>query len=517
MTPIEGSMAPADPFLRAVGRFAPAGLKLALIEANGAVFACDPAVGAAYFSDLLKSIEGDFQSAQAGTLSIEFAGAGEGRVLMCVADRSHLSPAATAALAVAARDTMLELTQAPVAGNRLANITAQLADSYEELSLLYRVTSGMIVNRDPEDFFRAVCNEVRNVFGTRVIGAAFRPGRGLQSRLVITGDLQLDPPMLSRFTDETFELLVDRLCHPQPPAPETIVSDDELFAGGIIVNDVAAEPHFAWLRSHFKVLLAVPLTRDRQILGFLFAIDPQRGKFDSVDAKLLTSVANASAIYAENALLYDDVHGLVMGLLHALTSAVDAKDSYTCGHSHRVALLSRELAIASGFDEADAERVYIAGLLHDVGKIGVPEAVLSKTGRLTQEEFEQMKLHPTIGAKILSDVRQVQDIIPGVLHHHERWDGQGYPQRLAGENIPLLGRLIGLADSFDAMTSNRTYRPGMPVEKALSEIGRCAGQQFDPYLAETFLSLGEAKLRQIITSARVQSAPAFPLRRARAA
>jgi HD-GYP domain-containing protein (c-di-GMP phosphodiesterase class II) len=140
----------------------------------------------------------------------------------------------------------------------------------------------------------------------------------------------------------------------------------------------------------------------------------------------------------------------------------------------------------------------MAGLLHDVGKIGVPEAVLQKTGRLTDEEFAQIKKHPEIGARILKDIKQVEDIIPGVLHHHERMDGKGYPAGLAGENIPLLGRVICLADCFDAMTSSRTYRKALPLEVALTEIRRCAGTQFDPVLADHFLRIGEDKLRDLL-------------------
>src|SRR5213078_2528034 len=126
-------------------------------------------------------------------------------------------------------------------------------------------------------------------------------------------------------------------------------------------------------------------------------------------SKLLNSIANESAIYLENAMLFEDVHGLMMGLLHSLTSAVDAKDAYTCGHSERVALLARQLAKQAGYPDAFVERVYMAGLLHDVGKIGVPEAVLQKTGRLTDEEFDLIKKHPEIGGRILRDVKQVQD------------------------------------------------------------------------------------------------------------
>src|SRR4029079_6458432 len=134
-----------------------------------------------------------------------------------------------------------------------------------------------------------------------------------------------------------------------------------------------------------------PLQRQDEVLGCLFGLDKHNGEFDSVDAKLLNSIGNESAIYLENAKRFDDVRGLMMGLLHSLTSAVDAKDAYTCGHSERVALLTRSLAAESGLPERACDRIYMAGLLHDVGKIGVPEAVLQKTGKLTPEEFEQIK------------------------------------------------------------------------------------------------------------------------------
>src|SRR5437764_14234975 len=140
----------------------------------------------------------------------------------------------------------------------------------------------------------------------------------------------------------------------------------------------------------------------------------------------------------------------------------------------------------------------MAGLLHDVGKIGVPEAVLQKTGRLTPEEFDEIKKHPEIGARILRDVKQLEDILPGVLHHHERYDGRGYPSGLAGENIPRMGRIICLADCFDAMTSSRTYRKALPLEVALTEIRRCSGTQFDPVLSEAFLRTGAEGFRDLL-------------------
>jgi HD-GYP domain-containing protein (c-di-GMP phosphodiesterase class II) len=161
-------------------------------------------------------------------------------------------------------------------------------------------------------------------------------------------------------------------------------------------------------------------------------------------------------------------------------------------------MLAKIIAQEAGLTDADAERIYMAGLLHDVGKIGVPESVLQKPGRLTAEEFEQMKKHPAIGARILADVKQIKDILPGVLHHHERYDGKGYPDGLSGQNIPLMGRIICLADCFDAMTSTRTYRKAMPLEVTLADIRRCSGTQFDPELTEAFLRIGMDRLREVV-------------------
>ena len=180
---------------------------------------------------------------------------------------------------------------------------------------------------------------------------------------------------------------------------------------------------------------------------------------------------------------------MFMGVLKGMTTAVDAKDPYTCGHSERVGLLASRLALAVGLSPDEAERYRLAGLVHDVGKIGISEAVLSKSGRLTEIEFMQIKKHPEIGHQILRDIPLMGDILPGVLHHHERWDGTGYPTGLKGGEIPLIGRMLALADTFDAMSSTRSYRPAMPRDAVLSEIRRCSGTQFDPKLADVFVTL----------------------------
>jgi HD-GYP domain-containing protein (c-di-GMP phosphodiesterase class II) len=135
------------------------------------------------------------------------------------------------------------------------------------------------------------------------------------------------------------------------------------------------------------------------------------------------------------------------------------------------------------------DRVFRAGTLHDVGKIGVPDSILKKPGRLEPEEARIMETHPVLGEAIVAKVPQLKDLLPGVRHHHERWDGAGYPDGLAGEAIPLIARLIALADTYDAMTSDRPYRKGLPVEVALTEISRSSGIQFEPALAEAFVEM----------------------------
>jgi HD-GYP domain-containing protein (c-di-GMP phosphodiesterase class II) len=169
--------------------------------------------------------------------------------------------------------------------------------------------------------------------------------------------------------------------------------------------------------------------------------------------------------------------------------AIDAKDRYTCGHSARVSFLASLMA-GELFHEPEMIETYrIAGLVHDVGKIGVPEAVLCKSGKLTDEEFAHIQRHPTVGFEILRDIPMLDKVLPGVLHHHERWDGRGYPARLKEEAIPPIARVLAVCDTFDALSSTRSYRPARPRSEALAEIKRAAGSQLEPTAVEAFLRL----------------------------
>lgn len=184
-----------------------------------------------------------------------------------------------------------------------------------------------------------------------------------------------------------------------------------------------------------------------------------------------------------------EVEELALQTILAIARAIDAKDEYTQGHSQRVATYSRALAKRLGWSEADCDNIYQIALLHDVGKIGVPDSALKKHGRLTEEEFTLMRQHPIIGADILKELKPLKDIELGTRFHHERFDGKGYPNGLKGEDIPLIARIICVADAFDAMTSTRCYRKKLDLDVTCAELRRCAGTQFDPMIVDTFLSM----------------------------
>ena len=176
-----------------------------------------------------------------------------------------------------------------------------------------------------------------------------------------------------------------------------------------------------------------------------------------------------------------------MSLLATFSAALEARDPYLHGHSARVTAVAEALARLIGWRHPELEVLRLGGSLHDVGKIAVDARILRKPGQLTAAELTEIRTHPLAGARLIEGVVDLRAARPYVLHHHERWDGTGYPERKAGERIPLEARVLCIADAFDAMTSHRAYRPALTTDGALAEIERCAGTQFDPLLAQTFL------------------------------
>jgi HD-GYP domain-containing protein (c-di-GMP phosphodiesterase class II) len=375
----------------------------------------------------------------------------------------------------------------------VSQMTAHLAEAYEELNLIYRVGALMQLTQRPREHFTrlfeilAAATPITTMAAILTCDDILRP----EDQLIIGGE-----PIVG-------EAAVRRLVASLPA--------DGVPAGKpLIVNKVSAHPELHWARGWLEQFMAVAVVCSERRLGLALLIN-RRGQadFTSIDARLVQSVMDRSAVYLENVHLYAGLSRLLMGLTRALVSAIDAKDPYTCGHSTRVAEISKRIALHMGANPQQAERVYLSALLHDVGKIGIPEAILCKAGRLSDEETKVMQRHPEIGARILGGIPQLDDIIPGVLHHHESLSGHGYPHGLHGDQIPYLARVVGLADAFDAMTSGRTYRGALPLQAAMAEIRRCSGTQFCPHLADALVELVDAGLADELRV--LQDGPVFQL------
>jgi HD-GYP domain-containing protein (c-di-GMP phosphodiesterase class II) len=274
---------------------------------------------------------------------------------------------------------------------------------------------------------------------------------------------------------------------------------NDVFEKGISIftDDALADDRYVGgesiVRQRIRSVMCAPMRTTDQILGVLYVDSQMAREFSEAELELLAAVGNQAGIALHRARLMEEVEKLFFDVMKAIASLIDAKDGYTHKHSERVAAFGVRLARHLGFDSDSRAVVELSGLLHDVGKIGVPDAILNKPGKLTDEEFTQMRLHPVHGARILANIQsaKVVSILPGVKYHHERWDGKGYPDGLKGEEIPLLGRVLGVADFLDALTSDRSYRKGLALEEALKMVKDLEGKAFDPVVVKAAVELHE--------------------------
>jgi HD-GYP domain-containing protein (c-di-GMP phosphodiesterase class II) len=234
-------------------------------------------------------------------------------------------------------------------------------------------------------------------------------------------------------------------------------------------------------------------TAEQAAPSWLLALNKYHPRgFRKTDAAVLSPFLALLEMYVKNFARFQDLKELLVGLTRSLTAAIDAKDPYTLGHSERVARIAVEIARNLGFAEAELGDVYLAGLLHDIGKIGIHDSVLRKPGTLTTEEFEHVKQHVTISYSILADLRAIRGLLPGVLYHHERWDGSGYPDGLKGEEIPLLARVLAVADAYESMSSMRPYRDALPCLEVEARLQQGAGTHWDPKVVAALLQSRQA-------------------------
>jgi hypothetical protein len=374
-------------------------------------------------------------------------------------------------------------------------LSQELSSTYEEISLLYALTQHLKLSSKDEEMGQLAVKWLLDVLPVHAIAIQLVPLPDADSS---SPDLRTEPVFISEGD-----------C----PLDNRSMSDLVAYLQGTaksrpVIANPARTQRPDWPLPEVRQLILAPLVEGDKLFGWLAAINhSHEDELGSVEAKLLLSVATLLGIHSGNIELYREQAELLSSVVRALTSAIDAKDPYTCGHSDRVARVAVRLGQELGCELEQLKTIYLGGLLHDVGKIGIEDHVLRKPGRLTEAEFEHIKTHTNIGYNILKDLKKnFRNILPVVLHHHESWDGTGYPRNLSAEDIPLLARIVAVADAFDAMGSDRPYRNGMPDEKLDSVIRDGAGQQWDPEIVDAFFRARD-DIRRIARGERSEDQP----------
>ena len=349
------------------------------------------------------------------------------------------------------------------------SLTSELSSRYEELNLLYRVGDKLKIEENLQTTTRDIIKDASNILHANAIILSV-PDKGIFEW--VSGDaypkdklLQIVNKIEERCNSEMTNLVVN--------------SQSEFKRSGFRDTD--------WFK-----FAATPLKVKNECKGLLTVLtDSGKRDYSTGDLKLLAVLAGQLSIMITNNELYQDLKDFLLNLVKSMVSAIEAKDSYTRGHSERVHDISMMIARTMGFTEREIENISWSAILHDVGKIGIPENVLTKPGRLTDEEYALIMTHPRQGYEILKPIVQLKEALQGVLYHQERYDGKGYPDGLKGEDIPLCAKIIALADTYDAITSSRAYRLRNTHINAVKEIERVSGTQLDPGVVDTFRKVCE--------------------------
>jgi HD-GYP domain-containing protein (c-di-GMP phosphodiesterase class II) len=257
------------------------------------------------------------------------------------------------------------------------------------------------------------------------------------------------------------------------------------------IRDVDHAPPFArdFLDVTRGMLINVPIFIADRYLGSLVMTRDELEPYPEHEVATIQMIADQVGVALQSVRSFEEKEKILVGILLALTKSIDAKSKWTAGHSERVAHLSEELGLRCNLEEAGIRTLTFSAILHDIGKIAVPEIILDKPARLSPEEYEVVKQHPSVGAEIIYDIPSYENIVPGILYHHEHWDGGGYPLGLRGQEIPLNSRIITIADVFDAITADRPYRSGMSRIDAYGFMRDNRGILFDPDLVGEFIDL----------------------------
>ncbi len=348
-------------------------------------------------------------------------------------------------------------------------MTEKKEDSFEQIQLLHRLTGNLHLAQPREQLAEMCLQWLQSLIESRGVVIFLKQGK-TETHFMAQGRLAFDQSGLTRLVSHF---------------------DQHDWSRPLIKNRLHQTPlgqEFPGLKSLLVVAIGDPQNR----CGWIVSTNlPGDREYGTAEANLISSIATIFGTPLLNTESFDEHDTPLVGFVSSLVSTLDAKDPYTRGHSERVALIARRIGEQLRLESADLEDLYLSGLLHDIGKVVLDHRILSKPGKLTAVELRQMELHPMIGYQILRKLKNLKSILPGVRSHHEFYNGNGYPDKLTGDEIPLMARILAVADSYDAMASDRPYRQALPWNQVQAIFRKGAKQQWDPRVIEAFFAVRE--------------------------
>ncbi len=362
--------------------------------------------------------------------------------------------------------------------SNLCHQKSQLDKRNIELSGLFDINKTIISTMDLRKVLMSIVHAVTSTMGVKKCAIRLLDEKG--KILVMTTSCGLSKEYLKKTETKVGESIVGRVAQQKKPIFVSNVEEDARFE-----NPIRAK------KENITSLLSVPLIFQGNLLGTITIYSDRPHKYTVDEIELLSNLADQASIAIENIRLFVLRREGIISITQSLSETMEAKDSYTRGHCENVASYSVAIANKLKLPESQVNDIYLAGLFHDIGKIGISESILLKPSVLTLEEFNNMKKHPSISVNILAPIDFAKEILSTVHQHHERIDGKGYPVGILGKDITLGARIIEVADAYEAMTSDRPYRKALSKSNAIMELNRCSGMQFDPEIVETFIKILE--------------------------
>ncbi|MFH0801645.1 MAG: HD domain-containing phosphohydrolase [bacterium] len=376
-----------------------------------------------------------------------------------------------------------EVSKLLLLSGRFHQTYTQLHAAVTEISAIYEISEALGSTLNQDDVLKLIVQNARGAFNAQVVSLM----------LLDKGNGTLEITCAEGLSSEIIQ-------NTQIKIGEGIAGKVAKSGQPLLLVDVQDTQH-PDMDKGMKSALSVPLKINNEVIGVLNVSKTSRYRFTEHDLKLLFNLAGLASQAIERASLYQDLKGSLdementyISTVTALSAAVDAKDPYTLGHVRRVTRYGMAIALELDPNLLKDDMFHYALVLHDVGKIGIPDNILTKPGPLSTEEWELIKTHPEVGAKILSPIKFLHKAVEAVQHHQERFDGNGYPNGMKGDEIPLVARIIAVADAFDAMTTDRIYRKAISFEEAKEEILKNSGSQFDPLVVQAFFTALEKDL-----------------------